>query len=130
MKTHDATEVAYKNGYKAGYEAAKKELVHCSECEHLRTETFLRTDTILEGVNYCGINKYVVNNDSYCYWGKRVGGSYQEATEKQKQLIADMMEFGCPEFIGKTKQEASEYIDKHMEYFKLQTMDGWALAYM
>ena len=124
MKTHDATETAYKNGYKAGYEAAKKELVHCSECEHIRT------DIILESVNYCDINKHVVRGDTFCCWGKRVCSGENGVTEKQKRLIADMMEFGCPEFIGKTKQEASEYIDKHMEYFKLQTMDGWALAYM
>ena len=36
-------------------------------------------------------------------------------TDKQKQLIADMQEFSCyplPRFEGKTKGEASDYIDK------------------
>ena len=124
MKNYDATEAAYKNGYKAGYEAAKKELVRCSDCEHIRT------DIILESVNYCDINKHVVNADTFCCWGKRASNQQNSVTDKQRLLIADMMEFGCPEFIGKTKQEASEYIDKHMGYFKLQTMDSWMLSYI
>lgn len=36
-------------------------------------------------------------------------------TEKQLQYIADMQEFSCyplPKFDGKTKKEASEYIEK------------------
>ena len=37
-------------------------------------------------------------------------------TEKQRQLIEDMQEFSCypiPRFDGKTKGEASDYIDKY-----------------
>lgn len=39
-------------------------------------------------------------------------------TEKQKQLIDDMMEFSSypiPRFTGSTKGEASDYIDKYVE---------------
>ncbi len=35
MKTIDACEAAYKNGYTAGYEAAESKIVHCKECKYL-----------------------------------------------------------------------------------------------
>ena len=37
-------------------------------------------------------------------------------TERQKECIADMMEFSCyplPKFEGSTRGEASEYIEKY-----------------
>lgn len=34
MNTHDATEQAYRNGYDAGYKAAKAEIVRCKDCKH------------------------------------------------------------------------------------------------
>lgn len=40
----------------------------------------------------------------------------QFITEKQKELISDMMEFSyypLPEFKGTTRGEASDYIDKY-----------------
>lgn len=50
-----------------------------------------------------------------------------EPTDRQLKLIETMQEFGCPLFCGTTKEEASEYIDKHMEQFKLATTSNWAL---
>lgn len=55
-----------------------------------------------------------------------------DITEKQRELIEDMNEF-CTEkfsFDGKTRKDASEYIDRNIAEFKLLTMDSWALSYM
>lgn len=53
----------------------------------------------------------------------------QLPTEKQLKLIADMEEFVGEKFHGKTRAEASIWIDEHMEQFKLLTMDNWALEH-
>lgn len=53
-------------------------------------------------------------------------------TEKQRQFIEDMNEF-CKEkfdFNGKIRKDASEYISKHIEEYKLAIMDSWQIAYM
>lgn len=51
-------------------------------------------------------------------------------TDKQKKLIECMNEF-CREKcdLDASKKEASEYIDKHMDEYKLATMDEWAFKY-
>lgn len=54
----------------------------------------------------------------------------KELTEKQKQFIEDMNEFCKEKFNGKTRKEASEYIDKHIEEYRLAIMDNWQTAYM
>ena len=51
------------------------------------------------------------------------------ATEKQLKLIADMEGFVGEKFRGKTRAEASAWIEGHMELFKLLTMDNWALEH-
>ena len=56
-------------------------------------------------------------------------GDKLPATEKQLKLIADMEEFVGEKFRGKTRAEASAWIDGHMELFKLLTMDTWALEH-
>lgn len=56
-------------------------------------------------------------------------GNKLPATEKQLKLIADMEEFVDEKFHGKTKAEASAWIDGHMELFKLLIMDNWALEH-
>ena len=54
-------------------------------------------------------------------------------TEKQKALIDDMNEF-CTEKlnydVNTTKAEASEYISRNIEQFKLLTMDNWQMQYL
>ena len=43
----------------------------------------------------------------------------QEITDKQKQYIQEMYEFSeypLPVFIGTTKEEAAEYIDKYSKF--------------
>lgn len=55
-----------------------------------------------------------------------------EITPSQRQLIEVMNEF-CREkfdFNGKTKEDASEYIDRNMTEFKLAQMDKWQMKYM
>ena len=51
------------------------------------------------------------------------------ATKKQLDFIADMEEMGCGEFKGKTKKEASEYIDRHIYEFELAVQSNWQLNY-
>ena len=43
-----------------------------------------------------------------------------------------MNEFCCEkfDFKGKTKKEASEYISRNIEEYKLATMDNWQIEYM
>ena len=55
-----------------------------------------------------------------------------DVTEKQKKFIKDMNEFCCEkfDFKGKTKKEASEYISRNIEEYKLATMDNWQIEYM
>ena len=53
-------------------------------------------------------------------------------TDKQRTLIEDMNEF-CREkfdFNGKTRKDASEYIDRNIDEFKLTTMSNWQYQYM
>lgn len=54
-------------------------------------------------------------------------------TEKQKDLIESMNEF-CDEWFDmsfeRTCKDASEYIDRNIEQFKLRTTSDWALQYM
>lgn len=55
-----------------------------------------------------------------------------EITPAQRQLIEAMNEF-CREhfdFNGKTKEYASEYIDRNMTEFKLSSMDNWQTMHM
>lgn len=54
-------------------------------------------------------------------------------TEKQKALIDDMNEFCTEKFNydeNTTKAEASEYISRNIEQFKLLTMDNWQIQYL
>lgn len=55
-----------------------------------------------------------------------------DITEKQRQFIEDMNEF-CREkfdFKDKTRKEASEYINRNIDEYKLAIMDNWQIAYM
>ena len=55
-----------------------------------------------------------------------------DITEKQRQFIEDMNEF-CREkfdFQNRTKKEASEYISRNIEEYKLAIIDNWQTAYM
>lgn len=54
-------------------------------------------------------------------------------TEKQKSLIDDMNEFCREKFIYNEytpRQEASEYISRNIEEYKLATMDNWQVQYL
>ena len=39
MDKYTATELAFKNGYEKGYEAAKAEIVHCKDCRYLQSDS-------------------------------------------------------------------------------------------
>lgn len=44
-----------------------------------------------------------------------------EATKKQIEFIADIMEYtDAPRFKGKTKAEASEYIDRYKQLLRIE----------
>ena len=57
-------------------------------------------------------------------------GELNKPTEKQLELIADMEEFCKEKFVGETIEDASEYIDRNMEEFKLNCMENWQYQYM
>lgn len=50
-------------------------------------------------------------------------------TEKQLSFIHNIEEFVDERFTGRTKREASEYIDRNIEMFKLLSSDEWSLKY-
>ena len=55
-----------------------------------------------------------------------------DITPSQRRLIEDMNEF-CREkfdFNGKNCKDASEYIDRNIEEFKLNTMSNWQYQYI
>ena len=54
-------------------------------------------------------------------------------TKKQKEFIDDMNEFCSEKFMydeRTTSAQASKYISRNIEEFKLLTMDNWNLQYM
>ena len=54
-------------------------------------------------------------------------------TPRQKQLIDTMNDYCNEQFIyneNTTKKEASEFIDKYIEEFKLSCMDNFQLNYI
>lgn len=53
-----------------------------------------------------------------------------EITKKQRELIEDMNEFCTEKFKGTTKTEASDYISRNIEEFRLLIADTWSLKYM
>lgn len=55
-----------------------------------------------------------------------------DITLLQRRLIEDMNEFCCEkfDFNGKNRKDASEYIDRNIEEFKLATMSNWQYQYM
>ena len=62
MDWKDACEQAYRNGYNAGYEAAKKEIVRCAVCIHWgRSECPLVKDG--EVIKNLGSGFYCRNGD-------------------------------------------------------------------
>ena len=54
-------------------------------------------------------------------------------TNKQKNLIEDMNAF-CDEYfdlsIQRNKKEASEYISRNIDEYKLKLIDNWGLQYL
>lgn len=51
-------------------------------------------------------------------------------TEKQMAFIREIEEFVPEKFHGLTKDDASAYIDRNIELYKLESMDSWQTAYM
>jgi hypothetical protein len=51
----------------------------------------------------------------------------ESPTEKQLELIDSIEEFTPHHFTGATKQEASAFITLHIDEFRLESMDSWAL---
>lgn len=48
-------------------------------------------------------------------------------THAQLEYIKSIEEFVDVQFDGKTKEDARKYISKHVDEFKLKSMDNWAL---
>lgn len=65
MKTYEATEIAYKNGYEAGKRDA--EPIHCEHCKY--------SDTIAcrDGYVWCGRIRHYMKADGYCSLGEPGG---------------------------------------------------------
>ena len=65
MKTYEATEVAYKNGYKKGYEdgkAAAVEVVRCCSCEKHNHDG---------ATGYCNRWEKWTKMSDFCSYGER-----------------------------------------------------------
>lgn len=64
MNPHDATEQAYRNGYEAGYNAAKDEIVHCKDCVY---SYFVSQYSKCE----CSRLGILLFSDDFCSFGER-----------------------------------------------------------
>ena len=67
MNPHDATEQAYRNGYYAGYKAAKAEIVRCKDCKY-----YIGCG-IYDGisVHVCSYMRTMKLPDDFCSFGER-----------------------------------------------------------
>lgn len=52
----------------------------------------------------------------------------QMATIKQLEFIKDIEEFVDEKFTGKTKKEASDYIGRNIEIYKLNSASNWVIV--
>ena len=50
------------------------------------------------------------------------------ATTKQLDFIKDIEEFVDEKFTGKTKKEASDYIERNIEIYKLNSASNWVIV--
>lgn len=64
MNPHDATEQAYRNGYEAGYKAAKDEIICCRNC------IFATFDSRYSRYICLRFRTVVYSND-FCNYGER-----------------------------------------------------------
>ena len=71
MKTYEATEQAYKNGYAD----ALASLVRCKDCRYWR-EDILRDDGEMK---CCCIGMYMTKKDNFCSFGKMRGNELDDA---------------------------------------------------
>ena len=62
--------------------------------------------------------------------GEKMNWRDKQPTEKQIELIKEMHSYcRIPDFEGKTRGEASDYIDKYMDIYKLETTSAWCLEH-
>ena len=52
----------------------------------------------------------------------------QMATKKQLEFISVIEEFVDEKFTGKTKKEASDYIERNIELYKLNSANNWVIV--
>lgn len=81
MNPHDATEQAYRNGYAAGYNAAKDEIVRCEVCrwaeEYKRMDNrtgyycLFRENSFEYGTNGERTFHPIKEPDNFCSYGER-----------------------------------------------------------
>ena len=67
MKTYEATEQAYKNGYEKGKADALASLVRCKDCRYWR-EGIICDDGEMK---CCCIGMYMTRGDGFCSSGKK-----------------------------------------------------------
>ena len=65
MDKYTATELAFKNGYEKGYEAAKAEIVHCKDCKH-----YANYGRVYDCIKYGCMS--VPNEDDFCSHGEKI----------------------------------------------------------
>lgn len=69
MNSHDATEQAYRNGYEAGYKAAKDEIVKCKNCVFGTWKgTFFRCQIFSTGDSFVDPD---FDSEDFCSYGYR-----------------------------------------------------------
>lgn len=66
MDKYTATELAFKNGYEKGYEAAKAEIVRCGLCRNYNTAG------CCDGFGWCEELNTGMMDDSYCSHAERI----------------------------------------------------------
>ena len=75
MDKHEVSELAYRNGYLAGYKAGRRSViggdvvsvVRCGDCSH-----YAHFDSLNPDKGYCGVTHQFLESNEFCSYGKRV----------------------------------------------------------
>ena len=69
MNEHDTTEQAYRNGYEAGYKAARVEIVRCKDCKYGKKDRkYIHCQHFDSGDSFIDED---FNPDDFCSYGER-----------------------------------------------------------
>ena len=113
----------YVTDWQEHYRLKRERVVRCRDCKHSWNDG--RTCGFFSDFDDGHIIPASVYPDGFCAWGepRLERGGMETPTERQLALISDMQDELGVRFGGSTKAEASEWIDGHIDAYRLATAD-------